>query len=255
KVGGALVKTLLELSLSLKVPVVNGLCFRAVLEGDAGVRGAKLARGAVHMSSVREGTKESYTVSRANPSASEEVFSSTSRGLSLGPKRKSSVFAQARAVPSDLTSLLLGLKTSLKAQGVTGMFTLARRFRLSDDDDSGSISFHEFQVCMRDAHMGWTEDELKNVFEHFDSDRSGTIDYDEFLFAVRGELNERRSQVVLEAFEVMDKDKSGAVNASDLKGAYDVSQHPGVVSKRRTEDDVLEEFISTFEGEIKDGKV
>lgn len=29
---------------------------------------------------------------------------------------------------------------------------------------------------MRDAHMGWTEDELKNVFEHFDTDRSGSIE-------------------------------------------------------------------------------
>lgn len=28
---------------------------------------------------------------------------------------------------------------------------------------------------MRDAHMGWIEDELKNVFEHFDTDRSGAI--------------------------------------------------------------------------------
>lgn len=69
--GGALVKTLLELSLSLKVPVVNGLCFRAVSEGDAGVRGAKLAKGAVHMSSVREGTKDTYTGERLNPIIAE----------------------------------------------------------------------------------------------------------------------------------------------------------------------------------------
>ena len=40
-----------------------------------------------------------------------------------------------------------------------------------------------------------------------------------------------------------------------LQGAYDASQHPGVISKRRTEEDVMEEFISTFEGEVKDGKV
>lgn len=39
------------------------------------------------------------------------------------------------------------------------------------------------------------------------------------------------------------------------QGKYDVSQHPGVTSKRRTEEEVMEEFISTFEGEIKDGKV
>lgn len=40
-----------------------------------------------------------------------------------------------------------------------------------------------------------------------------------------------------------------------LQGAYDASQHPGVISKRRTEEDVMEEFLSTFEGEVKDGKV
>eukprot|EP00752_Nemacystus_decipiens_P010992 g9769.t1 len=264
EVGGALVKTLLDLSLSLKVPVVNGLCFRGVSDGDAAALSGKLARGAIHMASVRDGKEKSYTVSRANPIVSSggggggaPVFTSSSRGgLPLGgAKRRSSVFAETSAVPADLTSLLLGLKTSLKAHGATGIFGLARRFRISDDDRSGCISFHEFQVCMRDAHMGWTEDELKNVFEHFDADGSGSINYDEFLFAVSGELNERRSQVILEAFEAMDKDKSGAVNAADLKGAYDVSQHPGVVSKRLTEEEVMEDFISTFEGEIKDGKV
>ena len=40
-----------------------------------------------------------------------------------------------------------------------------------------------------------------------------------------------------------------------VQGAYDVSQHPGVVSKRLTEEEVMEDFISSFEGEIKDGKV
>lgn len=39
------------------------------------------------------------------------------------------------------------------------------------------------------------------------------------------------------------------------QGKYDVSQHPGVTSKRCTEEEVMEEFISTFEGEVKDGKV
>lgn len=28
---------------------------------------------------------------------------------------------------------------------------------------------------MRDMHMDWTEDELKNVFEHFDGDGSKAI--------------------------------------------------------------------------------
>lgn len=39
------------------------------------------------------------------------------------------------------------------------------------------------------------------------------------------------------------------------QGTYDTSKHPEVQTGRRTGDDVLEEFVSTFEGEVKDGKV
>lgn len=60
QVGGALVKTLLELSLRLKVPVVNGLCFRGVSAGDASALSGKLARGAVHMANMRDGSMDSY---------------------------------------------------------------------------------------------------------------------------------------------------------------------------------------------------
>lgn len=36
---------------------------------------------------------------------------------------------------------------------VRGIFGLARRFRISDRDKSGSIDFHEFQVCSRSARV------------------------------------------------------------------------------------------------------
>lgn len=36
---------------------------------------------------------------------------------------------------------------------------------------------------------------------------------------------------------------------------YDASRHPDVIAGKCTEADVLEQFISTFEGEVKDGKV
>lgn len=39
------------------------------------------------------------------------------------------------------------------------------------------------------------------------------------------------------------------------QGVYDTSKHPDVIAGKCTEADVLEQFISTFEGEIKDGKV
>lgn len=54
-------KTLLELSLQLKVPLINGLNFSHVMAGDVISIGEGLARGAVDMAAVREGLKDTYT--------------------------------------------------------------------------------------------------------------------------------------------------------------------------------------------------
>lgn len=64
QVAAALVKSLLDLSLDTRVPVVNGLCFSPVAEGDVTARGGKLARSAVSMAAMREGKKKSYTGER-----------------------------------------------------------------------------------------------------------------------------------------------------------------------------------------------
>ena len=37
------------------------------------------------------------------------------------------------------------------------------------------------------------------------------------------------------------------VNVEDLKGLYNASQHPDVKSGKKTEEDVLYEFLDTFE--------
>lgn len=46
----------------------------------------------------------------------------------------------------------------------SGMFGLARRFRLSDDDKSGTISFHEFQVCTMVPHLCVTTRQVSGPF-------------------------------------------------------------------------------------------
>ena len=40
---------------------------------------------------------------------------------------------------------------------------------------------------------------------------------------------------------------SGVVEINDLKGVYNAKQHPDVKSGRKTEDEILAEFLDTFE--------
>lgn len=60
-------------------------------------------------------------------------------------------------------------------------------------------------------------------------------------------MNKRRISIVLQAFRKFDQDNSGVINIDDLKGVYDSSKHPDVKSGKKTEDEILYEFLDTFE--------
>ena len=45
----------------------------------------------------------------------------------------------------------------------------------------------------------------------------------------------------------MDKDRSGILNIDDVRQVYNAKNHPDVKSGKKSEDDVLMEFLDTFE--------
>ena len=116
-----------------------------------------------------------------------------------------------------------------------------------DDDGSKSLSEPEFIKAVKDFRVGIAEDSVPTLFNAFDTNRDGTINYDEFLYAVRGELNDFRKGLVEKAFRKVDKDGSGFLDINDIKGVYNGSKHPDVISGRKTDDQILVEFLETFE--------
>jgi Ca2+-binding EF-hand superfamily protein len=154
-----------------------------------------------------------------------------------------------------IKTLMDKLRKELFRRGATGIAGLGRKFRIIDDDGSGNLDMTEFAKCMKEQKLGLEPEEVKQIFKFFDEDDSGTITYDEFLFGVRGEMNTRREQMVLLAFDVIDKDKSGILDLDDITEAYDASKHPDVIAGKKTKGAVLREFLDTFDGGEKDGKV
>lgn len=60
-------------------------------------------------------------------------------------------------------------------------------------------------------------------------------------------MNNFRKNIVLDAFEKLDRDKDGIILISDIKKIFDAKNHPDVRSGRVSEDEVLGEFLETFE--------
>jgi Ca2+-binding EF-hand superfamily protein len=51
----------------------------------------------------------------------------------------------------------------------------------------------------------------------------------------------------MQAFDIMDKNGNGEIEIDDIRGTYNARMHPDVKSGKRTEDEILLEFLETFE--------
>jgi Ca2+-binding EF-hand superfamily protein len=60
-------------------------------------------------------------------------------------------------------------------------------------------------------------------------------------------MNDFRRNIAKKAFNILDKDRSGIIRLDDVRQVYNAKSHPDVKSGKKSEDDVLMEFLDTFE--------
>ena len=132
---------------------------------------------------------------------------------------------------------------------------MGRKFRIMDDDGSKTINDYEFRKCMNELGLTLSDSETRALFSYFDRDGSGNLSFDEFLVGVRGAMNPRRKGLVGIAFSRFDKNGDGKVGIDDLMGVYNGKKHPDVIAGRKTEQQVLGEFLDTFDVGDHDGTV
>lgn len=116
-----------------------------------------------------------------------------------------------------------------------------------DDDGSGFLDASEFNKALKDYRVAVTPEEARKLFQGFDLNGDGTVSYDEFLRGVVGEMNAARKALVRRAFDKLDRNGNGVVELDDIRGVYNAKNHPDVKLGKKTEDEVLAEFLDTFE--------
>ena len=163
---------------------------------------------------------------------------------------------EAEMPPMNMTEaqMMDVFREKLAKRGNRGIMGLGRSFKIADDDRSGNLGMEEFQKAVHDFRVGFKPAQSAKLFAVFDRDGSGTIDYDEFLRGVRGAMNDFRKALALKAFAIMDKDGSGILEIDDIRQRYNAKMHPDVKAGKKTEDEILYEFIDTFEQHHSENK-
>ena len=116
-----------------------------------------------------------------------------------------------------------------------------------DDDGSKSLNWEEFWKGINDFRIRCSQEDARHLFSKFDVNQDGSVDFEEFLRNVTGEMSGNRKEMVRAAFKKFDQDKSGRITLQDIKSMYNASEHPDVKAGKRQEDDVLMEFLDTFD--------
>lgn len=155
-----------------------------------------------------------------------------------------------------MTLVLDKLRSQLQKRGAKTIRGLGRSFRCFDSlDGNRKVDQGEFIVGLQENGVQVTTAEAKALHALLDTDGDGCINFDEFLVGVRGKLNAQRQAMVDKAFLKFDADGNGTIEAADLKGVYNTTHHPKVISGEMTEDEVFLEFLQNFGDKNKDGKI
>ncbi|CAN0407894.1 unnamed protein product, partial [Ectocarpus fasciculatus] len=193
----------------------------------------------------------------ASTKGPKDLMKNTLVDPSENSSHRSSAIQRPREVASyGIQSVIRQIKQEMRSRGSKGFIGMQRKFRIMDDDGSKSLSMGEFKKALKEMRLNISDPEMRMVFEYFDSNRNGSIDFEEFIQGVRDPLSDRRRVLVHQAYDILDVSGDGVVDAEELIDRYDASRHPDVISGRKTANQVLEEFLDTFDvGGEKDGKV
>mmetsp|Transcript_5510 Transcript_5510/g.9365 ORF Transcript_5510/g.9365 Transcript_5510/m.9365 type:complete len:346 (-) Transcript_5510:50-1087(-) len=143
--------------------------------------------------------------------------------------------------------LIEKLREKLAARGARGMIGIQRVFKILDDDRSGLLDIQEFWKGLCDFRLKFSQEECRKLFDMFDNNGDERLDIDEFIQTIKGPMTPARKEIVKKAFKKVDVNGNGLVETDDIKAVYNSKSHPDVLSGRKTEQEVIQEFIETFE--------
>lgn len=141
------------------------------------------------------------------------------------------------------------IRTQLFRKGTTGLSSVARMFKNADFNGNKKLDVDEFEEALSFAGVFLTASELKTLFKVYDRNGDGNIGYEEFIKGLSPPLNGPRLAKVKEAFVKIDVDGSGHLTVDDVANSYNAKKHPDVLQGKKTEKQVLSEFLSAFEGD------
>ena len=176
-------------------------------------------------------------------------FNTTQVPLCIGQRQEKKIMNENVSLnkASKSEEIIEKLRNIISKRGSRGIMSIRREFMIADSENNKRININILKKFCHDYRIDLTDNEINLLFAELDLNKDGTIDYQEFLKGVIGEMNERRKRIIQQAFKAIDKNGIGLDELDDMRENYNAKMHPDVLSGKKTEEEVLAEFLDTFE--------
>lgn len=170
----------------------------------------------------------------------------------LADKQFRSAAKAVRATPSasshspevaskEVRDVVATIRQQLCRMGMHSFIQLTRTLRGIPPSDPAA-----FVRAVRQFGIRFTDEQASATVQGLRS-KDGQFDLSAFLSVLQGQLSDFRRDLVNLAFGALDTNKSGFIELADIAVLYNASRHPEVLSSKKTEKQVLREFLDMFE--------
>lgn len=204
--------------------------------------------------SSRKSTRPSRS-SRGSTSASSRKPKEEERGNTSGGVTGSlAVELTARSRPKLDPNIapadhLIALIKRLGGRTTKGILRIYRSWTAS----SNGLQFGDLKLKLHEHRLFLSDKDILRILRLWDRDGNDSLNFDDFLVGIKGKLNTARREKVTQAFQLLDEDGSGIIEFEEIKSKYNAKNHPDVKAGKKTEDEVLSQFVKVYEGDRSNG--
>ena len=194
-------------------------------------------------------TKKNYHMTKSQsqiiPSSNNELLNqkeepkenNLNENIRLKPKDKQNYF-------KDLIQIL---RSKINTNNGITYYSLAHHLKSSEDKTTNTTNLETLLSTIKLLQLDINPDDIINFYACLDYTQSGKVSTDEILRIIVGEISERRKISIISKFGEMDKNKTGYLPILFLKKVYNAKFHPDCFLRKKPENEVLDEFMFTFE--------
>jgi Ca2+-binding EF-hand superfamily protein len=131
--------------------------------------------------------------------------------------------------------------------GDSGVRGFTKGFCVMDRDGSNALTKEELFNGLQKYGIQISLAEVDVIVKHFDRKGSGQVDLADFLRGLRGHIKRRRREIVEQAYKCLDRNGDQSVTLGEMAQLYATDRHPAVLKGQKTKDQVLKEFIGSWD--------